>query len=126
MKVFAKIVVALLMFATAASAATYTNATVKGNYSLLLEDGGAALVGLLTFDGASDVTLTYTQTGPSSGTLSGTYTVDSNGTGTITMSGNNETFTLTFVLGSVVDGNAKILNMVVTNGGTGGGTATRQ
>jgi hypothetical protein len=126
MKVFAKIVISILMFATAASAAAYTNDTVKGNYSVLLENGGAALVGLLKFDGASDVTLTYTQTGPSSGTLSGTYTVDSDGTGTMTMSGNDLTITLSFVLGSVVEGNAKILNMVVTDGGGGGGTATRQ
>jgi hypothetical protein len=126
MKVFAKIVISILMFAIAASAATYTHDTVKGNYSVLLENGGAALVGLLKFDGASDVTMSYTQTGPSSGTLSGTYTVDSNGTGTITMSGNNQTITLSFVLGSVVEGNAKILNMVVTDGGGGGGTATHQ
>jgi hypothetical protein len=125
MKVIAKIVISILMFATAASAAAYTNATVKGNYSLLI-GGEGALVGLLKFDGAGDVTLTYTQTGPSSGTFSGTYAVDSNGTGTITMSADNQTVTLAFVLCSVVNGNAKILNMVDTDGGSGFGTATHQ
>ena len=124
MKVFAKIVVCILMFAIAASAATYTNATVKGNYSLLLEGGGSALVGLLKFDGASNVTLTYTQTGSSSGTFSGTYTVDSNGKGTITFSSQDPAITFTFVLCSVVNGNAKILNMVDTDGGVAAGTAT--
>ena len=103
-----------------------TNATVKGNYSLLLEGGGSALVGLLKFDGASDVTLTYTQTGPSSGTFSGTYTVDSNGTGTITFSSQDPAITFTFVLCSVVNGTAKILNMVDTDGGVAAGTATHQ
>ena len=126
MKVLAKIVVGILMFATAASAATYTNATVKGNYSLLLEGGGSALVGLLKFDGASDVTLTYTQTGPSPGTFSGTYTVDSNGTGTITFSSQDPAITFSFVLCSVVNGTAKILNMVDTDGGVAAGTATHQ
>jgi hypothetical protein len=126
MKVFAKIAVGILLFATAASAATYTNATVKGNYSLLLEGGGAAIVGLLKFDGVSDVTATLTETGPSTATFSGTYTVDSNGTGTITFSSQDPAITFTFVLCSVVNGNAKILNMVDTDGGVAAGTATHQ
>lgn len=126
MATFAKVVVGILILATAISASAYTNATVKGNYSFLVEGGGGAIVGLLKFDGVSKVTLTYTQTGPSSGTYSGTYAVDSNGTGTITFSSQDPAITLAFVLCSVVDGNAKILNMVSTDGGNGGGTATHQ
>jgi hypothetical protein len=86
MKTFAKIVASVLLFVTAASAVDYTNATVKGNYSLRIDGEGGALVGLLNFDGVSKTTLTYTQIGPVTATLSGTYTVESNGTGTITYS----------------------------------------
>lgn len=127
MKKLAKVVVAILMLVSVASASAYTNNTVKGNYSLLMPGNGAVpLIGLLQFDGDNDVTLTYTQTGPISGTLSGTYIVDSNGTGTITFSSENPAITFSFVICSVVGGNAKILNVLDTNGVTGSGTATHQ
>jgi hypothetical protein len=128
MKVLAKIVVGILMFATFASAVAYTNATVKGNYSILLTSSATptALLGLLKFDGAGNVSMIYAQPGGFTGTFSGTYAVDSNGTGMITFSSQSPAVTMDFVLSSVVNGNAKKLQLAVSSGGDGVGTATHQ
>ena len=128
MKVFAGILVGILMFAAAASAATYTNATVKGNYSVLLTSSATpqVILGLIKFDGNGSVNMIYAQPAGFTGTLSGTYTVESNGTGMITFSSQNPVVTFDFVIGSVEGGNAKIVQMVDSNGGDGVGTATRQ
>ncbi len=89
-----------------AQAATYNNATFKGSYSfltnLITANSGSnqfAMVGVLTADGAGNVTGSYTSISwdtVETGTLGGTYTVSSNGTGTLTFtSGSTAQFAIT-------------------------------
>jgi len=89
--------VGILVFTTIAFAvpaqATFSNASLKGTYSFLTNLWTAnvstpqfAMVGVLAFDGAGNVTGSYTSISHdavTSGTLGGTYTVSSNGTGAI-------------------------------------------
>jgi len=79
--------------AISAQAAKFSEASLKGSYSLLenkwTTDPGthqSAMLGVLTFDGAGNVSgkATVVANGvTSSGDMSGTYTVNSNGTGGI-------------------------------------------
>jgi len=83
-----------IALALSTQAATFSNASLKGSYSFLtnlwtanVNTNEFAMVGVLTFDGAGNVTGSYTSfTGGviQTGTLGGTYTVNSNGTGAIT------------------------------------------
>lgn len=76
-----------------AQAATFSNASLKGTYSFLnnlttanLGTNQFAMVGVLAFDGAGNVTGSYTSISldtVQTGTLGGTYSVMSNGTGTM-------------------------------------------
>jgi hypothetical protein len=82
-----------IALALSAQAATFSNASLKGSYSFLTnlwtansDTNEFAMVGIMTFDGAGNVTGSYTSTDGGvvqTGTLGGTYTVNSNGTGTI-------------------------------------------
>jgi hypothetical protein len=84
-----------IAIALPAQAATFNNASLKGTYSFLNNLTTAnqgtnqfAMVGVLAFDGAGNVTGSFTSissTTPQSGTLGGTYSVMSNGTGTMTI-----------------------------------------
>jgi hypothetical protein len=85
-----------IALALSAQAASFSNASLKGSYSFLVNKWTAdvntnqlAVVGVMTFDGAGNVTGgSYTEiTGGvvQTGTLGGTYTVNSNGTGTINL-----------------------------------------
>jgi hypothetical protein len=83
-----------IALALSAQAATYSKASLKGSYSFLTNLWTAntstdqiAMVGVLAFDGAGNVSGSYTSISLQvfqTGTLGGTYTVNSNGTGTIT------------------------------------------
>ena len=84
-----------LVIALPAQAATFSNASLKGTYSFLnnlwtanVGTNQFAMVGVLAFDGAGNVTGSYTSISRhtvQTGTLSGIYIVMSNGTGTITI-----------------------------------------
>ena len=88
-------VLGLLISMTALSAsATFSNASLKGGYSVLINrwtansaDNESALVGVMTFDGAGNVTLSFTIMSGGvlqTGNASGTYSLSPNGSGTIT------------------------------------------
>jgi hypothetical protein len=95
--------VLFLASAHSAWAATFTIASLKGGYSFLLDkwtpDTGssqAATLGVMTFDGAGNVSAAFTSVVASStgsaptvntGTLSGTYTVNADGTGSMALPG---------------------------------------
>ena len=94
-----------LGLALSAQAATFNNASLKGSYSFLTSLSTAdvntpqfAMVGVMTFDGAGNVTGSYTSIlhdTVQSGALGGTYSVSSNGTGTITLTtGSNAQFAI--------------------------------
>jgi len=84
-----------IVIALPAQAATFSKASLKGTYSFLTNLWTAnvstpqfAMVGILAFDGAGNVTGSYTSISHDTvqtGTLGGTYTVNSNGTGTMTI-----------------------------------------
>jgi hypothetical protein len=92
--------------ALSAQATKFSNASLKGSYSFLTNlwtanasTNQSAMVGVLTFDGAGNVTGSYTSLSLQvfqTGTLGGTYTVNSNGTGTIAFtSGSTAQFAIT-------------------------------
>lgn len=98
--------VGILIFVTialalSAQAATFSKASLKGSYSFLVNKWTAdvnstqgAEVGVVTFDGAGNVTESYTSINGGvvqTGTDSGTYTVNSNGTGTINWTDGHQT-----------------------------------
>ncbi len=89
-----------------AQATTFSNASLKGSYSFLtilwttnVNTSPFGMVGVMTFDGAGNVTGSYTSvTGgvAQTGTLGGTYSLNSNGTGTITLTtGSTAQFAIT-------------------------------
>ena len=114
--------VGVLVFVTSAlaqsaRAARFSEASLKGRYSYMLNkwtvDVGinqVANVGVMTFDGAGNMTGSATKVGggvAESGALSGTYTVNSNGTGMIEVTStlfNPPTIQLGFVLNSAAAG----------------------
>lgn len=87
-------VLGLMIAMSALSAqASFSNTSLKGSYGVLANrwtvnasDSESALVGVMTFDGAGNVTLAFTIVSDgveSTGNAGGTYSVSSNGTGTI-------------------------------------------
>ena len=107
-----------------AQAATFSKASLKGSYSFLTNLWTAnantnefAMVGILAFDGAGNVTGSYTSISLQvfqTGTLGGTYTVNSNGTGTLTFTtGSTAQFAIT--LDSTAANVAHGVQLVQTN-----------
>jgi len=103
--------------ALSAQAASFSEANLKGSYSYMLHKWTVAVgknqyaeVGVMTFDGAGNMTGSATAVGggvPKSGTLSGTYTVNPIGSGTIKITSilsNPPTYYLGFVLNSISSG----------------------
>ena len=95
-----------IALALSAQAATFSKASLKGSYSFLtnlwtanVNTNQFAMVGVMTFDGAGNVTGSYTSfTGgvAQTGTLGGTYSVNSSGTGAITFTtGSKAQFAIT-------------------------------
>jgi len=84
-----------LALALSAQAAGFSNASLKGSYSFLtnlrtpnVSTPQFAAVGVMTFDGAGNVTGSYTSISDHSvqgGALGGTYLVKANGTGTLSL-----------------------------------------
>lgn len=121
-----------------AQAATFSNASLKGSYSFLTNLWTAnvgtpqfAMVGVLAFDGAGNVTGSYTAISGitvTMGTLGGTYTVSSNGTGKITFTtGSSAQFAIT--LNSTAAGVAHGVQLLQINDGNNeilSGTAVQQ
>src|SRR5437879_230070 len=83
-----------LAIALPAQAVTFSDASLKGGYSFLISLSTAnvssnqfAMGGVLTFDGAGNVTGSFTSISHdtvTTGSLGGTYNVKTNGTGAIT------------------------------------------
>ena len=111
-------------FAVSASATTFTKASVKGSYSYLINSWTAdstvnedATVGVLTSDGAGNVSDTFTHISGgvvNTGTVTGTYTVNANGTGTANFPAAPATV-YTFVLDSSAAALAKGFYLLLTN-----------
>jgi hypothetical protein len=110
--------------ALSAQATTFSNASLKGSYSFStvlwtanVNTNEFAMVGVLTFDGAGNMTGSYTSVSggvPQTGTLGGTYTVNSNGTGTMTFtSGSTAQFAIN--LDSTAAGVAHGVELLQTN-----------
>jgi hypothetical protein len=113
-----------IAIAMPAQAATFSKASLKGSYSFLTNLWTAnvatnqfAMVGVLTFDGAGNVTGSYTSISwdtVQNGALGGTYTVNANGTGTLTFTtGSTAGFAIT--LNSAVAGIAHGVQLLQTN-----------
>ena len=113
-----------IALALSAQAATFSKASLKGSYSFLtnlwtanVNTNEFATVGILTFDGAGNVTGSYTSISGGvvqTGTLGGTYTINSNGTGTITFAtGSTAQFAIT--LDSTAAGVAHGVQLLQTN-----------
>jgi hypothetical protein len=95
-----------LALALSAQAAGFSNASLKGSYSFLTNLRTAnvstpqfAMVGVMTFDGAGNVTGSYTSISDhavQSGPMGGTYTVKANGSGEIDLTtGSTAKFAIT-------------------------------
>jgi hypothetical protein len=117
-----------VLAAPAPASAAFSNASLNGGYSFQtnlwtadVNTNPIAVVGVMTFDGAGNVTAPYTSvTGSTSGetvkngTFSGTYTVKSNGTGEIDFtSGSTAHYALT--LNSTADGVAHGVQLLQIN-----------
>jgi hypothetical protein len=116
--------------ALSAQAATFSEANLKGRYSYMLNkwtvDVGmnqVANVGVMTFDGAGNMTGSATKVGggvSEGGALSGTYTVNSDGTGMIEVTStlfNPPTIQYGFVLNSLAGGVAHGFQFMQTDNG---------
>lgn len=124
---FAQVGILIFMaiaLALPAQAATFNNTSLKGNYSFLTSLWTASvstnqfgMLGVMTFDGAGDVTGSYTSVSwdtVQTGTFSGTYTVSSNGIGTITLTtGLTSQFAIT--INSTAAGIAHGVQLLQTN-----------
>ena len=131
-------VAAVIALSISAFAATFSDASVKGSYGFLtsLTTANAstnqfAMVGVMSFDGAGNVTGSYTSISHDavlSGSLAGTYSVNSNGTGTITLtSGSTAQFTITlFGTAAGVSHNLELLQINDTSNEIISGTAVLQ
>lgn len=111
------ILISLMVVLTlSAQGAKFTNASVQGSYSFLTNrwtadpsDTLVAMVGILTFDGVGNATLSFTDIVGGqikTGTFSGTYIVNSDGSGTITWSNspNQVMFNLNSTVAKVAHG----------------------
>ncbi len=104
---------------------TYTLASVKGNFGLLLNvwDGNAndfqeGVVGIASFDGAGKVKGSTTDVDGgvvSTQTFTGTYTVNSDGSGNMSLTAGNDHPQIAFALNSVAAGKAKGAQLLLTN-----------
>lgn len=113
-----------LLLAPPAQAATFGDASLKGSYSFLTSLATAnastnqfAMVGVLAFDGAGNVTGSYTSISSAtvhSGSLGGTYSVKSDGTGTITFT-TGSTAVFAIVIDSTTAGLAHGLQLLETS-----------
>ena len=124
---FAQVGVLIIMtiaLALSAQAATYSKASLKGSYSFLTNLWTAntstdqiAMVGVLAFDGAGNVSGSYTSISLQvfqTGTLGGTYTVNSNGTGAINFTTGENPPQFAIALNSTAAGVAHSVQLLVT------------
>lgn len=77
-----------------------------------------AMVGVMTFDGAGNVTVSYTSISwdtVTTGSFSGTYAVNSNGTGTITLGTKGDSGEFAITLNTTTAGIAHGLQLLQTN-----------
>ncbi len=126
--------VGVLIFVTtalalSAQAAGFSEANLKGSYSFLINKWTAnpnsqqlAVVGVLTFDGAGNVSGTGTAVGDGvslSGTLGGTYTVNPDATGVIEFTSlfTGGTAQVAFTLNSIIAGVARGAQLLQTDEG---------
>lgn len=120
----AVLVVAALGVSLSAQTAGFSNASLKGSYSFLTNVRTAnastpqfAMVGVMTFDGAGNVTGSYTSISDhtvQSGALGGAYSVKSNGTGTIDLT-TPSTAQFAITLNSTAGGVAHGVELLQTN-----------
>jgi hypothetical protein len=119
-----------------ASAATYSNASLKGVYSVLgvLRTANAATtqtatLGLVTFDGAGNASASLSSVAlgaVTTGAYAGTYAVNANGTGLLTLTG-GPTLALTLdSLSGAVAGTVEILDVSDSANEIGAGQAVLQ
>jgi hypothetical protein len=111
-----------IALALSAQAVVFSNASLKGSYSFLVNKWTAdvnstqgAQVGVVTFDGTGNVTESYTAINGGvvqTGANSGTYTVKSNGTGTINWIDGHQT---AIVLNSTANGLAHGVQVLATD-----------
>jgi len=118
------LVLFVVTFVFFAHAAKFSNASLKGGYSYLINLRTAnqstnqfAMVGVMNFDGAGDVTGSYTSISAdtvSSGSLSGHYSIAANGKGEITVTtGTTAEFAVT--LNSFLNGIAQGIELLQIN-----------
>lgn len=132
-------VTTLFAVSVQAAVAVFSNASVKGSYSFLLNRWTADVnasqegnLGLMTFDGAGGVTASFTSMRNgvlSTGTATGTYSINANGTGTVNLTGQNGTLQFAIVLNSTAAGIARSVELLLTNDTTNSvtsGTAVLQ
>ncbi|HUI40700.1 MAG TPA: hypothetical protein VL523_01910 [Terriglobia bacterium] len=111
-------------FALSAQAAGFSNASLRGGYSFLIDRWTAdvstdqfAMVGVMNFNGAGKVNGSYTSISANvvaSGPLGGTYSVSSTGSGSIDLTtGSSAQFAIT--LNSTVSGVAHGVQLLETN-----------
>jgi len=110
--------------ALSARAAGFGNGSLKGSYSFLIDRWTAdvstdqfAMVGVMSFDGAGNVTGSYTSMSANvaqSGALGGTYSVSSNGSGSIDLT-TGSTAQFAIALNSTVGGVAHGVQLIETN-----------
>jgi hypothetical protein len=115
-----------MVIALALSAqASFSNASLKGGYSFLTNRWTAdvnrsqeGVVGVMTFDGAGNVTASYTSISGGvlqTGTASGTYIVNSNGTGAISFTTGSSPPQFAITLTSSAAGLAHGMQLLRTN-----------
>jgi hypothetical protein len=125
-RVIQAVVLMCMMIALALSAqASFNTASLKGGYSFLTNRWTAdvntnenATVGVVTFDGAGNVTASYTSISGGvvqTGTASGTYTVNSNGTGAINFTTGSNPPQFAIVITSSAGGLAHGVQLLQTN-----------
>ena len=114
----------MIALALSAQAATFSKASLKGSYGFLINRWTAngntnqfAVVGVMTFDGAGNVTASGTEIKGGvfqAGVLGGTYTVNSNGTGAINFTTGENPPQFAIALNSTAAGVAHSVQLLVT------------
>lgn len=122
---FATAALIMTVFVVSASAVTFTNASLKGGYSFLINRwtadstvGQEGILGVMVFDGAGHVTISFVSIDDAvvqSGSGSGTYVVHTNGTGTITFTSGTNPPVFSVVLNSSVAALAHQFELIQTN-----------
>lgn len=113
-----------IALALSAQAAAFSKASLKGSYGFLINRWTAnvntsqfAVVGVMTFDGAGNVTASGTEIKGGvvqAGVLSGTYAVNSNGTGAINFTTGENPPQFAIALNSAAAGVARNVQLLVT------------